>query len=89
MHETFESLCRIASPTGDERAVADWLTRELGAMGLEVEEDDAGQSVGASAGNLLAGSPGVRRPERDGPTILLCAHMDTVPLDRAGGAGAR
>ncbi len=81
VHATFESLCRIPSPTGDERAVADWLTRELGAMGLEVEEDDVGQSVGASAGNLLVRIPGRQRgPERDGPTILLCAHMDTVPL---------
>ena len=85
LHATFESLCRIPSPTGDERAVADWLTRELGAMGLEVDEDDAGRSVGANAGNLL-----VRIPERNGGGergaggggvgVLLCAHMDTVPL---------
>ncbi len=84
LHATFESLCRIPSPTGDERALADWLTRELGAMGLEIEEDDAGRSVGASAGNLFARIPG-RHPggDRDGegggPSILLCAHMDTVP----------
>jgi len=85
LHATFESLCRIPSPTGDERAVADWLIRELGAMGLEVDEDDAGRSVGANAGNLL-----VRIPERNGGGergaggggvgVLLCAHMDTVPL---------
>jgi tripeptide aminopeptidase len=82
LHETFELLARIPSPTGEERAVADWLIAELGTMGLEVEEDGAGPSVGSNAGNLL-----VRIPRRDGagergggPTILLCAHMDTVPL---------
>jgi tripeptide aminopeptidase len=75
LHATFEALCRIPSPTGDERAVADWITRELTAFGLAVEEDHAGSSIGSNAGNLLARMPG------SGPTTLLfCAHMDTVPL---------
>ncbi len=72
---TFEALCRIPSPTGQERDVADWITRELRASGLEVAEDDAGAIVGADAGNLLARIPG----SSDG-WLLLCAHMDTVPL---------
>jgi tripeptide aminopeptidase len=55
--------------------VADWITRELTAFGLEIQEDQAGSSVGSNAGNLLARMPGTG--ER---TILLCAHMDTVPL---------
>jgi tripeptide aminopeptidase len=92
LHATFESLCRIPSPTGDERAVADWLTRELGEMGLEVEEDGAGATVGANAGNLLVRIPGDGRGSgkrdaggrrRNGGArrgVLLCAHMDTVPL---------
>jgi tripeptide aminopeptidase len=75
LHGTFEQLCRIASPTGAERDVADWLTRELTALGLEVEEDGAGPAVGSDAGNLLARIPG--RGER---SLLFCAHMDTVPL---------
>ena len=75
LHDTFTSLCRIPSPTGDERACADWLIAELGSLGLEVQEDDAGAAVNANAGNLLARIPG------SGPrTFLLCAHMDTVPL---------
>ena len=78
LHATFESLCRIPSETGDERAVADWLIRELGAMGLAVEEDDAATAVDGNAGNLLARSPA---GGGDGcRSILLCAHMDTVPL---------
>ena len=75
LHETFAALCRIASPSGRERACADWITAELRGMGLEVEEDDIGPSVGSDAGNLLARIPGAGEQ-----SILLCAHMDTVPL---------
>jgi tripeptide aminopeptidase len=75
LHETFAALCRIESPSGHERGCADWLTERLGGMGLEVQEDDAGGAVGADAGNLLARIPG-----RSDQSILLCAHMDTVPL---------
>ncbi|MBV9416280.1 MAG: M20/M25/M40 family metallo-hydrolase, partial [Solirubrobacterales bacterium] len=75
LNDTFAALCRIESPSGDERACADWVTGELRAMGLEVEEDDAGPRVGSDAGNLLARVPGAGRD-----SILLCAHLDTVPL---------
>lgn len=75
LHRTFEALCRIPSPTGDERGVADWVTRELAALGIEVAEDQAGAAVGSNAGNLLALIPG--DTER---TLMFCAHMDTVPL---------
>jgi tripeptide aminopeptidase len=75
LHETFTDLCRIESPSGHERACADWLTEQLGSLGLEVDEDGSGPAVGSDAGNLLARIPG-RSPQ----SILLCAHMDTVPL---------
>ena len=78
LHETFAALCRIESPSGHERDCADWLTGQLRALGLAVQEDDAGAAVGADAGNLLARIPG--RTDR---SILLCAHMDTVPLAAA------
>ena len=81
LHETFAALCRIASPSGHERACADWITGQLRAMGLEVTEDDSGPGVGSDAGNLLARIPGAGGP--DGPSMLLCAHMDTVPLTAA------
>ena len=75
LNETFAALCRIKSPSGHERACADWIASELRGMGLEVEEDDAGPKVGSDAGNLLARIRGA-----GADSILLCAHMDTVPL---------
>jgi tripeptide aminopeptidase len=74
LHETFAALCRIESPSGSERACADWVTAELRAMGLEVDEDAAGPEAGSDSGNLLARIPGT-----SGRSILLCAHLDTVP----------
>ncbi|HYN90656.1 MAG TPA: M20/M25/M40 family metallo-hydrolase [Thermoleophilaceae bacterium] len=73
----FVRFCEIESPSGRERAMADALTEDLRGLGLEVEEDDSGPETGSDAGNLLARIPG---PE-GAPTVLLCAHMDTVPLD--------
>lgn len=73
--ETFASLCRIESPSGRERPCTDYVAAELSAMGLEVSEDGCGPEVGSDAGNLLARIPG-----RSGASILLCAHLDTVPL---------
>src|SRR3954464_5197309 len=74
LNDTFAELCAIRSPFGRERAVADRVAEELRSLGLEVEEDDAGQEIGGDAGNLLARLPG--RSER---SVLLCAHLDTVP----------
>jgi tripeptide aminopeptidase len=73
----FIRFCEIESPSGHERGVADALKEELGRLGVEVEEDDSGPGTGSDSGNLLARIPG---PE-GAPTVLLCAHMDTVPLD--------
>jgi tripeptide aminopeptidase len=75
--EGFVRLCEIESPSGRERGVADAVTAELRALGLEVEEDASGAETGSNAGNLLARIPG----PGDGRTVLLCAHLDTVPLD--------
>jgi tripeptide aminopeptidase len=63
--ETFVDLCRIPSPSWAEEECAFHVTRELRAMGLEVETDEAG--------NLLARVAG-----RGARSILLCAHLDTV-----------
>ena len=72
----FLELCSIPSPPGDERAVVDRVTAYLRALGLDVEEDDAGARIGSNAGNLLCRLPG----RSDGGTpLFLCAHLDTVP----------
>jgi tripeptide aminopeptidase len=74
--ENFVHLCEIESPSKQERNVADVVRAELQSLGLHVEEDDSAQDTGSNAGNLLARIPGP-----DGtPTVLLCAHLDTVPL---------
>jgi tripeptide aminopeptidase len=75
LHETFAALCAIESPSGDERVCADWVTARLRQLGLDVEEDGSGAAAGSNAGNLLARIPG-----RGEDSILLCAHLDTVPL---------
>ena len=78
LNETFARLCAIPSPFGHERACAEAVARELRTMGIDVEEDGVAAEAGAECGNLLARIPG--RGER---TILLCAHLDTVPEDGA------
>ncbi|MEO5574659.1 MAG: M20/M25/M40 family metallo-hydrolase [Gaiellaceae bacterium] len=72
----FLELAAIASPPGEERAVADRVLAELRGLGLEVEEDDAGAKIGSTIGNLLCRLPG--RVE-GGTPIFFCAHLDTVP----------
>jgi tripeptide aminopeptidase len=76
----FLDLAAISSPPGEERRVADYLTGYLQELGLEVAEDDAGERVGSTAGNLLARVA----PTADGGTpLFLCAHLDTVPPEGA------
>jgi tripeptide aminopeptidase len=76
--DEFVRLCEIASVSRNERAMADYATAELRALGLEVREDASGHETGSNAGNLLARVP---PPGDGGRSILLCAHLDTVPLD--------
>jgi tripeptide aminopeptidase len=73
----FVRLCEIESPSGRERGMADALLAELRAVGLEPEEDASAAETGADAGNVVARIDG----PPDARTIMLCAHMDTVPLD--------
>jgi tripeptide aminopeptidase len=75
----FVRLCEIESVSKNERAVADTVTALLQEeLGLEVSEDSTGPETGSSAGNLLARIP---PPEGVSRSILLCAHLDTVPVD--------
>jgi tripeptide aminopeptidase len=72
----FTELAALPSPPGDERAVADAVIRYLGDLGLSVDEDQAGRTVGSNIGNLYCRL----EPTNGGGTpIFLCAHLDTVP----------
>jgi tripeptide aminopeptidase len=62
---TFVSLVRIDSPSGQEAVIRDELVRRLKALDLEVWVDDTGNILG--------------RLEGEGEPLLLSAHMDTVP----------
>ena len=73
VNDLFAQLCAISSVSRRERAVADRVTGELTALGLEVSEDAAGKAIGGDTGNLL-----VRIPGRGERSIFLCAHLDTV-----------
>ena len=82
----FVRLCEIESPSRRERAVADCVAAELRDSASRWRRTRAARETGSDAGNLLARIPG---PE-GAPTILLCAHLDTVPLTGAGrGRAAR
>ena len=73
--QEFLELIRIPCPTRNERAVGDWLTGHLTALGGTVHEDKAGEALGGNCGNLVADFPGTAP---GAPTIMLTAHMDCV-----------
>lgn len=68
-----QRLIRIDSsnPPGQEQAVARACAEQARAWGLRAEL----QPVGPNRANLLVKLP----EEREGPTLLLCGHLDTVP----------
>ncbi len=85
LNGTFVELCRIPSPSLSERACAELVMAELGALGIELIEDGAGAEIGSDCGNLLARIPADADgagpgPDRPRPSVALCAHLDTVPL---------
>jgi tripeptide aminopeptidase len=69
-------LCEIPSPSRHEGDIAARLRRELEDIGCTVTEDDAATAVGAGCGNIV-GSLAATAP---GTPIVLCAHLDTVPV---------
>jgi tripeptide aminopeptidase len=71
----FMELVAITSPSRGEREIADVLKKKLVAAGLQVEEDNAGEKIGGTAGNLIARLPG---NVPGAPCIMLSAHMDSV-----------
>ncbi len=51
--QSFLELVQINSQTKKERAMADHLIEKLTALGLDVYEDKAGESIGGNAGNVI------------------------------------
>src|SRR3954468_6082314 len=78
LNDLFAELCAIPSPFGREAACAARVREELESLGLHVSEGDAAGTTPGECGSLLARIPG-RLPR----SILLCAHLDTVPEDGA------
>jgi tripeptide aminopeptidase len=81
----FAELCAIPSPSLSERACGERVSEELHALGLDTAEDGAGAAIGADCGNLLARisaplAQGGAEAEAERRSVLLCAHLDTVPL---------
>jgi LysW-gamma-L-lysine carboxypeptidase len=62
-----EELVSIPSPSGEEDAVAEYLVRQMTALGFEAHRDAVGNAVGVL---------GQKDAER---SVVLLGHMDTVP----------
>jgi tripeptide aminopeptidase len=73
--DLFLELAAIASPSGEERPVADRVLGYLRDCGLEPDEDATGLEVGSTMGNVYA----ALEPTTDGAPLFFCAHLDTVP----------
>jgi tripeptide aminopeptidase len=73
--DLFTELAALSSPSGSERPVADRVAAWLRGRGLEVDEDGAGEAIGADAGNLYCRV----EPTAAGEPLFFCAHLDTVP----------
>lgn len=63
--KTFCDLVQIDSESGEEKEIAAWLKKKLGSLGLEVEDDKAGNVLGKKKG-------------KSDTALLFSAHMDTV-----------
>ena len=76
--ERFLEYVQIDSPTKEELEFAKHIKAELEKLGLEVYMDDAGESVGSNAGNVV----GRYKGNPNGTPILFSCHMDTVSPGR-------
>lgn len=76
--DEFVELVKIDSESGNERAICDYLKRELSEMGLSVVEDQSAAVTGHTAGNLIATLKPDCERNRDIPSVFFTSHMDTV-----------
>ena len=73
--DLFMRLAAVSSPPGKERGVADLAIGFLGELGLETDEDGAGEAIGSDIGNVYCRL----EPTAEGDALFLNAHLDTVP----------
>ena len=71
----FFELVQIKCSTRQERKIGDLLIKRLTDLGGQVIEDNAGEKINGSCGNLIASFKG-NMPGL--PTIIFTAHMDCV-----------
>ncbi|MBI9084533.1 MAG: M20/M25/M40 family metallo-hydrolase [Desulfobacterales bacterium] len=76
--ETFEALVRIDSVSREEGPICRELARIFQDLGAATEVDGAGEGAGSDSGNLIVRIDG----NRSVPTLMFCAHMDTVETGR-------
>jgi tripeptide aminopeptidase len=74
--DLFLELAAIASPSGEERPVADRVLGYLRDCGLKPDEDGTGPEVGSTMGNIYVSLEATV----PGEPLFFCAHLDTVPL---------
>lgn len=72
--DEFLELVKIDSASKDERLMADALIAKMRALGFVVTEDDAGEKINGTAGNVI----GILEGQKEAPALLFCAHMDRV-----------
>jgi putative selenium metabolism hydrolase len=66
--ELTRAFVRIPSPSGGEGALAAAVAERMLALGFQVEADPFGSVIGT------------RKGDAPGPTVLMDAHLDTVPV---------
>lgn len=73
--QLFLDLCKVNSPSRQEREVVEWMKGYLTSHGLSWVEDNAGEVIGGNANNLIVHVPGNLA---GAPRIFFSAHFDTV-----------
>lgn len=70
----FLSYVQIDSLNRQEKDFADFIAKELEALGLDIVFDNAGEKIGGNTNNIIATLKG----DKDVDPIMFCSHMDTV-----------
>lgn len=70
----FMKYVKIGSESFHEKSFHDFILKILEDLGFHIIPDETGKMIGSDANNLIARRPG----DFEGPTLGLCAHLDTV-----------